>query len=53
MINPNSLDKSDISNFKKLVKFEMPYERSTDIDDSTDWLLTEIFLKNEKKLNAQ
>ena len=31
----------------------MPYERSTDIDDSTDWLLTEIFLKNEKKLNAQ
>lgn len=53
MINPKSLEKSDISNFKKLVKFEMPYERSTDIDDSTDWLLTEIFLKNEKKLNAQ
>jgi len=47
MINPKSLDKSDISNFKKLVKFEMPYERSTDIDDSTDWLLTEIFLKNK------
>ena len=47
MINPKSLDKSDISNFKKLVKFEMPLERSTDIDDSTDWLLTEIFLKNK------
>lgn len=52
MINPKSLDKSDISNFKKLVKFEMPHERSTDIDDSTDWLLTEIFLKNEKKIKC-
>ena len=52
MINPKSLETSDISNFKKLVKFEMPHERSTDIDDSTDWLLTEIFLKNEKKIKC-
>ena len=52
MINPKSLETSDMIYFKKLVKFEMPYDRSIDIDDSTDWLLTEIFLKNEKTLNA-
>lgn len=52
MINPKSFEASDIINFKKLVKFEMPYERSIDIDDPTDWFITECFLQKKTPSNS-
>lgn len=44
MINPISLRFKKISDFKKIIKFEMPFERSIDIDDEIDWKLTKVFL---------
>lgn len=37
MINTKSLEKKSIENFSKVVKVEMPFERSVDIDDELDW----------------
>ncbi len=37
MINTKSLEKKAIENFSKVVKVEMPFERSIDIDDELDW----------------
>tara|TARA_Y100001960_G_scaffold109400_1_gene117311 strand:- start:611 stop:1315 length:705 start_codon:yes stop_codon:yes gene_type:complete len=37
MINTKSLEKKSIENFSKIVKVEMPFERSVDIDDELDW----------------
>jgi len=48
MINPASIKNSKIKELKKIYKYEMPYERSIDIDDHYDWDLAEFFL--EKKL---
>ena len=36
MININSLKKKSISNFSKILKVEMPVERSVDIDTKND-----------------
>lgn len=44
MVNPISLNNNKIKNLKKILKYQMPYERSIDIDDEIDWRLTNFFL---------
>ena len=43
MVNPISLNNNKIKNLKKILKYQMPYERSIDIDDEIDWRLTNFF----------
>jgi CMP-N,N'-diacetyllegionaminic acid synthase len=52
MYNVKSLQEKPIKEFKKIKKFEMPFERSIDIDDQYDWELTEFFMRKlEDKKN--
>ena len=45
MVNPISLNNNKIKNLKKILKYQMPYERSIDIDDEIDWRLTNFFFR--------
>lgn len=45
-INPQSLSKSQIQSFDKVVKYVMDEISSLDIDDQFDWLMAETFIKN-------
>lgn len=52
MINTDSLKKKSISNFSKIKKVVMPYNRSIDIDSIQDWNYIK-FLVESKKLNLK
>lgn len=47
LININSLKKTNLQGFKKIIKSVMPEERSIDIDNMRDWKIAE-YLINEK-----
>jgi N-acylneuraminate cytidylyltransferase len=44
IINPLSVRQKDLSQFERIVKYEMPRKLSVDIDDESDWKLAEIML---------
>lgn len=48
LINTDSLKKTSIINFKKIIKVIMPDERSVDIDTIQDWEIAEFYIKNNK-----
>jgi len=50
LMNVNSLKKTCIINFKKVIKSVMPGERSVDIDTREDWELAEFYIKNNKNI---
>ena len=50
MINVNSLKNQSINNFSKIVKVEMPTERSIDIDDKSDWDYLKFLVEKNKDL---
>ena len=50
MINVNSLKNQSINNFSKIVKVEMPLERSIDIDDKLDWNYLKFLVEKNKDL---
>jgi CMP-N-acetylneuraminic acid synthetase len=52
MINTDSLKKKSISNFSKIKKVVMPYNRSIDIDSIQDWNYIR-FLVESKKINLK
>ncbi|WP_340153108.1 acylneuraminate cytidylyltransferase family protein [uncultured Marivirga sp.] len=47
VINVNSLKKSQIHQFDKILKFEMSQKSSHDIDDLLDWLIAEKLLDED------
>lgn len=47
-INPKSLESMPISEFKRVIKFEMDEFSSHDIDNEFDWLVAESILKSNK-----
>ena len=49
IINPNSINNKKIIELDKILKHEMPYERSIDIDDQFDWDLAEFFIEKKFK----
>ena len=51
MINIASLKNKLIDNFSKIVKVEMPSERSIDLDDKVDWDFLNFLILNKKLLN--
>lgn len=50
IINTNSLKKSHISEFEKVVKYEMDKFHSVDIDEPIDWDFTEFLIKNNRNM---
>ena len=44
VINPKSLKDSPLSQFKKIVKYVMPEERSLDLDTPLDWKIAEAVI---------
>ncbi len=52
MIRTNSLKKKSILDFSKILKVEMPPERSIDIDNESDWNYLS-FLINSKKIKLK
>ncbi|MGY4383092.1 CMP-N,N'-diacetyllegionaminic acid synthase [Pedobacter sp. UYP24] len=49
LINVNSLKRTNLHGFTKIIKSVMPEERSIDIDNRIDWKIAEYFL--EEKVN--
>jgi N-acylneuraminate cytidylyltransferase len=45
LINVDSISTSKLHELKKIKKIIMPEERSVDIDNEADWILTEFYLK--------
>ncbi len=52
LMKVSSLLKGNLASFKKITKVLMPEERSIDIDNYTDWLLAEYFLKKNTNENS-
>ena len=50
MINTASLKNKLIDDFSKIVKVEMPFERSIDLDDKVDWDFLNFLILNKKLL---
>ena len=50
MINTASLKNKSINDFSKIVKVEMPFERSIDLDDKVDWSFLNFLILNKKLL---
>ncbi len=48
VINPQSLRNMPMGKFQKRIPYEMPRERSVDLDTPTDWLIAEMIYKNKK-----
>lgn len=53
MINSTSLINNKIKQLKKILKYEMPYERSIDIDDHYDWDLVDFYLNKKTRDNNE
>jgi N-acylneuraminate cytidylyltransferase len=49
IINIESLKNNNISNFKKVIKFEMDEISSIDLDSYLDWALAETIFKEKGK----
>lgn len=49
VINPVSLRRSPLGGFSRRVPFEMPKERSVDIDSPLDWMLAECIMAQTDK----
>tara|TARA_B100001175_G_C19505766_1_gene640768 strand:+ start:680 stop:1378 length:699 start_codon:yes stop_codon:yes gene_type:complete len=47
MININSIKNKSIQDFTKIIKVEMPAERSIDVDDEMDWKFLKFLIKNK------
>ncbi len=47
LINPNSLKKDTLTDFKKIVKYEMDEFSSHDIDTEFDWKMAEYLIRNK------
>lgn len=45
VINPSSIRKSALGEFKKRIPFVMPKDRSIDLDSPVDWLVAETIMK--------
>lgn len=45
VINPSSVRRMPLGEFQRRVPFEMPRERSLDLDTPLDWLITETLLR--------
>lgn len=45
VINPDSIRKQQLGEFKKRIPFVMERERSIDLDTPTDWLIAEVIMK--------
>lgn len=52
LINVNSLKKTNLQGFTKVVKSVMPEERSIDIDNMKDWKIAEYLLKEKDNENS-
>lgn len=44
VINPESIRSMGLGEFKKRIPFEMPKDRSIDLDTSTDWIIAETLM---------
>ena len=51
MINTNSLKNKLIEDFSKIVKVEMPFERSIDLDDELDWDYLNFLILNKNLIS--
>tara|TARA_B110000003_G_scaffold192670_1_gene191446 strand:+ start:979 stop:1677 length:699 start_codon:yes stop_codon:yes gene_type:complete len=47
MFNINSIKNKSIQDFTKIIKVEMPAERSIDVDDEMDWKFLKFLIKNK------
>lgn len=49
VINPSSIRRQPLGLFARRVPFEMPRERSIDLDTPTDWLVAETLMQQNKQ----
>lgn len=49
VINPESIRREPLGCFKKRKSFEMPMERSIDLDTTSDWIIAELMLSHKGK----
>ena len=47
VINPDSLKKSPLSGFKRIIKYEMDASHSLDLDTPFDWFIAETLMKEK------
>lgn len=52
VINVDSLKKMPIGKFEKRIMYEMPLERSLDLDTPTDWIVAETIMRNRDAISS-